>query len=62
MNTAMDARQFDSFDWEKTADQLENMSGTTNLNNEAVDHVDGHLDGHFDGHFDGTKTLDAPSS
>jgi hypothetical protein len=52
MNTKMDERQFDSFDWEKTANQLEATSASLN-STEAVDHIDGHADGHFDGHIDG---------
>jgi len=58
MNKTIDERQFDSFDWERTTDQLEKMTGTATLNNEAVDHADGHADGHLDGHGDAVKTLD----
>jgi hypothetical protein len=49
----IDERQFDSFDWEKAAEQLTNASAATVPTNEAVAHIDSHGDSHIDSHGDG---------
>jgi hypothetical protein len=52
VNNKTDARQLDSFDWEKAADQLTPASVSTVSTDEAIAHTDQHFDAHGDGHFD----------